>query len=637
MCGLAGFVQSAYSRSGAVDGWGHPPSVLSPPHPAVPLLHAASDLISHRGPDDVGLFVGEGIGLAVRRLSIIDLGGGHQPLSNEDGSVWIAYNGEIFNAPELREILIQQGHLFKTRTDTEVVVHAYEEWGLEALPLFRGMYAFAVWDGPRERLLLVRDRFGIKPLHYVLSSGRLAFASEIRPLFALEPALAIEPDYRALGQLFQYGYIPTPLTAFAHIRQLPAAHVLSFQNGTIEIKRYWELDFPSEGSHAKIGEQEASEGFLHHLRDAVAAWRMSDVPVGSLLSGGIDSASLAALLTEISGGIHTFTIRFSEASYDESGQARAIANHIGSTHHELDFSMSSFDHLPDIVTRLESPQCSATSIPISLLYRACQEAGFKVIMTGEGADELLGGYHWFEGDRRARALLPLPRGVRRLLAGSPLPMSSAARRVLREGTWDPIERYTLWTQISDEAERLRLLNFPMRDGHVPDFLALNPRLKGRHPLDQFLTLDAHTRMVDFINFEVDRMSMRHSVEARPPFLDHLLWEFTAKLPANLKLSRVRNKHLLRLAMQGHLPPQTIRQRKKGLAAPHAAWWRKPSLPAWAEECLSAPALKQTGFFHIEMVARLRDRHRTGQADHSRLLTGVLTTQLWADRMRVTIP
>ncbi|MEO7839356.1 MAG: asparagine synthase (glutamine-hydrolyzing) [Anaerolineales bacterium] len=617
MCGIAGFAD--------------------PLHPVEHLLRSASNLIAHRGPDDMGLFVGEGIGLATRRLSIIDLGGGHQPLSNEDGSLWIAYNGEIFNAPELRETLIHRGHLFKTHTDTEVVVHAYEEWGLDALPLFRGMYAFALWDGSRERLLLVRDRFGIKPLHYVQSSGRLAFASEIRPLFTLEPALAVEPDYIALGYLFQYGYIPTPLTAFAHIRQLPAAHYLSYQNGSIEIQRYWELGFPAEGSHAKISEQEASEGFLHHLRDAVVAWRMSDVPVASLLSGGIDSASLAALLTEISGGIHTFTIRFSEASYDESGQARAIANHIGSTHHELDFSMSSFDHLPDIVTSLESPQCSATSIPISLLYRACHEAGFKVIMTGEGADELLGGYHWFEGDRRARALLALPRGIRTLLAGSPLPMSSAARRVLREGDWDPTERYALWTKISDEAERLSLMNFPAPDRYPPDFLALKPRLKGRHSLDQFLILDANTRMVDFINFEVDRMSMMHSVEARPPFLDHLLWEFTAKLPPDLKLSSSHNKRLLRLAMQAHLPPQTIRQRKKGLAAPHAAWWRKPSLPAWAEECLSSSALEQTGFFHIDTVARLREMHQRGGADHSRLLTGVLTTQLWYDRMRVTIP
>lgn len=617
MCGIAGFIH---------------------PHPSEHQLRSASDLLTHRGPDDMGLFVGEGIGLTTRRLSIIDLGGGHQPLSNEDGSVWIAYNGEIFNAPELRETLTLRRHLFKTHTDTEVVVHAYEEWGLGALPLFRGMYAFALWDGPRERLLLVRDRFGIKPLHYVHQSGRIAFASEIRPIFALEADLSVEPDYVALGQLFTHGYIPTPLTAFAQIRQLPAAHYLLFQNSTVDIQPYWEHIFPTDGNHMKISEQEASEAFLEHLRDAVAAWRMSDVPVGSLLSGGIDSASLAALLTEISGGpIHTFTIRFSEASHDESDRARAIAKHIGSTHHELDFSMSSFDHLPDIVTSLESPQCSATSIPISLLYRTCREAGFKVIMTGEGADELLGGYHWFEGDRRARALMRLPRGVRTLLAGSPLPMSPAARRVLREGGWDPLIRYALWTQVSDESERRSLLNFPAPDCPEPGFSALKSRLKDRHPLDQFLTLDAHTRMVDFINFEVDRMSMMHSVEARPPFLDHLLWEFTAKLPAGLKLSRAGNKRLLRLAMRAHLPPQTIQQPKQGLAAPHAAWWRKPSLPAWAEECLSASALEQTGFFHVETVARLRETHQRGRADHSRLLTGVLTTQLWVDRMRVTIP
>ena len=612
MCGIVGLIGPNLSREA---------------------LQLASSRLTHRGPDEAGQYLGDGVALATRRLSIIDLEGGHQPLSNEAGTVWITYNGEIFNARSIREQLIAQGHSFKTKSDTEVVVHAYEEWGLEALSHFQGMFAFGLWDSRNDRLVLARDRFGIKPLYYTHQAEMFAFASEIRPIFSVAPTLTPEPDYQALWYLFERGYVPTPRTAFANIRQLPAAHYLVYQNDSIEIRRYWKLSFPEQGSHEKISMKEAVSLFYDNLREAVDSWSMSDVPVGSLLSGGIDSASLAALLTEISEQpIHTFTIKFSETSHDESARARATAEHIGSIHHEIEFTSEAFNFLPNVVDHLESPQCSATSIPISLLYRACHESGFKVIMTGEGADELLGGYHWFAGDRRTRQLMRLPSGVRNLVAGSPLQMSEPARRVLRMGDQDPTTRYGLWTQVSDHSERLNLLNFPQPEKEDSLSKNMDSSLKGRHPLDQFLSLDSQTRMVDFINFEVDRMSMMHSVEARPPFLDHLLWESTAKLPPHLKLSSSGNKLLLRKAMQGHLPKETIRQPKKGLATPHKAWWRETSHPIWVNECLDPESLESTGYFNPGEVARLQEMHRRGQADYSRLLTGVLTTQLWHDRV-----
>jgi asparagine synthase (glutamine-hydrolysing) len=581
--------------------------------------------LAHRGPDEAGYYFGAGVALAARRLSIIDLAGGHQPLSNENETVWITYNGEIFNAPELRAELRTHGHVFKTETDTEVVVHAYEEWGCEAVRRLHGMFAFGVWDVARARLWLARDRFGIKPLYYAENQGVFAFASEVRPVLEALTELPRRLQPLALSRLFELGFIPSPLTAIAGIHKLPAAHSLIYENGQTKIERYWELNYPAEGQHRRVTAPEAAEEFTTRLREAVRAWRLSDVPVGALLSGGIDSAALAALLTETSGQIHTFTIGFAQGSHDESAQARLTARHLASHHHELTFSESDFDLLPQVVRHLEEPQCSATSVPIYLLYRACREAGFKVILTGEGADELLGGYHWFEGDRVARPLLKIPRGVRAALARLPLRASAAARRVLARGTADVQARYALWQEVSAPAMRRAVLT------HVngwPPFRVETTALNTRHPLDQFLWLEAHTRMIDFINFEVDRMSMANSVEARPPFLDHQLWEFCASLPPDYKLSPRGNKLLLRTGLQKYLPPAVLAQPKRGLASPHAAWFRAARLPAWAEDALSPSALQETGYFVPAEVQRLRAAHQAQHTDASRLLMGVLTAQIW---------
>jgi asparagine synthase (glutamine-hydrolysing) len=602
MCGIVGFID---------------------PSPSLERLRRANACLLHRGPDDGRTVISGPAALAARRLSIIDLEDGGQPLSNADETCWIAYNGEVFNAPELREELLALGYRFRTRSDTEVVLLAYEAWGPAFVERLRGMFAFAIWDAPRQRLLLARDWFGIKPLYYSPTATGLAFASEIRALFKACPDLTPEADRRALVQLFARGYVPSPHSPFVGIHQLPAAHMLIHEGGQTEIKPYWTLAFPEAGQHRRQDPVEAQQEFLVRLREAVAAWRMSDVPVGSLLSGGIDSAALATLLSEVSGeSIHTFNIRFTEASHDESAAARLTAEHIGSQHEEIVFSLADFDRLPDVIRHLESPQCSATSIPISMLYQACHEAGFKVILTGEGADELLGGYHWFAGDRRARPLLGLPDGVRRALSRSPLPMSGPARRVLASGERDAQRRYDLWTQVATPSVLPNLLTF-----NLPTFPLTVPNLTGRDPLDQFLQLDSQGRMVDFINFEVDRMSMMHSVEARPPFLDQRLWDWTVQADPKLKLGRSGNKLLLRNALRGRLPDTVLRRPKKGLATPHALWWRH-DLPGWAQEFVSPAALQESGYFQHPEVERLRQAHQHGRADHSGLLTGVLTTQIW---------
>ncbi len=598
MCGIVGIVAPDFSRAE---------------------LERANDLLTHRGPDEVGMIVGDGVGIAARRLSIIDLTGGHQPISNEDDSLHLVCNGEIFNAPDLRLQLESKGHRFKTRTDIETILHAYEEWGDDAMTHLRGMFAFAIWDERAQKLFLARDRFGIKPLYYTQHGNKFIFASEIRPLLQFITPCA---NLDALHQLFTLGYVPSPLTAFENISKLPAAHALTHHSSRITLNSYWRLIF----NHQSINLETASEKFTELLKDAVAAWRLSDVTVGSLLSGGVDSAALAFFLNQLSSApIHTFTIGFTAATHDESAAARETARALGSHHHELTFSSADFDHLPEVISHLEEPQCSATSVPIYLLYKACHEAGFKVIMTGEGADELLGGYHWFDGDRRARRLLSLPQPLRALIAHSPIQMSAPARRVLAQGTNDHTQRYFLWHQLADEKQLFTLFKSEIRNqkSSIFDHQSL-------HPLDSFLLLESQTRMVDFINFEVDRMSMANSVEARPPFLDHHLWEFCATLPPECKLSPNGNKLLLRAGMKGRLPDAVVNQPKRGLATPHADWWRSNHLPAWAEEALHPSALEASGYFDSCEVKRLRKEHQTGKADHSRLLMGVLTTQLWHD-------
>ncbi|RMG89003.1 MAG: asparagine synthase (glutamine-hydrolyzing) [Chloroflexi bacterium] len=594
-------------------------------------LAKANDLLHHRGPDDAGIFLGDGFGMAARRLSIIDLAGGHQPLSNEDGSIWVAFNGEIVNAPELRHTLQEFGHRFRTESDTETIVHAYESWGTEAWQALRGMFAFALWDGRFRQLHLVRDRLGIKPLYYLWDNGRLAFASEIRPLLTLMPTYTPKANLEAIWRLFEIGFIPTPLTAFDGIYKLPAGHTLTWTPRQTEIRPYWQLQFPPEQQKpGKISEPEAIEQFMSHLRNAVQAWKLADVPVGSLLSGGIDSSALAWLLTDLTGSsIHTFHIQFTASQYDESAHAAKVAHALGSHHHTLTFTPADFELLPRVIHHLEEPQCSATSIPIYLLYKACHEAGFKVILTGEGADELLGGYHWFDGDRRIRPFLSLPPMLRHTLAQLPgLPASHAGRRVLAHSTKNPVSRFTLWHQVTPPAWLRRLLSREFAPVYIDWQIRFAPFIYKRDPLNQFLYLEAHTRLPDFINFEVDRMSMAHSVEARPPFLDHLLWEFCAALPATLKLRPRLNKYLLRKGMADILPTDIVTRTKQGLASPHADWWRSEQRPLWVGELLSSKSLHETNYFDAEFVAELEIMHKNGRFDASRILMGILTMQLW---------
>lgn len=627
-----------------------------------PELEAQIETIIHRGPDQGATYLSSRCvcGLGARRLSIIDVVGGDQPLSNETGSIHLVYNGETYNHLSLRAELERLGHRPKSHSDAEVIVHGYEAWGPEGiLQRMRGMFALALWDEGAQQLFLARDRFGIKPLYYTEHGGRLIFASEIK-------AILVQPDFprrvnlSALETMLSLGFVPGPATMFEGIYKLPPAHFLIAQGGAFRLKKYWQLSYQENRA---ISEAEGAEQFLALLQESVQMHLMSEVPLGALLSGGLDSGALVALIKAnqrsmvnsqrsivnyqplARGGqpavLKTVSIGFEQAAYDEAALALGLAQFIGTEHQPITFTAADFDDYPTVMRHLEEPQTSATALPIYKLYRACREAGLTVVLTGEGADELLGGYHWHRGDALVRPLLAWPAALRRLLAASPLPMSAAARRVLARGAQDIPTRYRDWLEIGGNGYRQTILSTEVtaelsrtngaRASLIPAHWAeIVGDLPNEVPLHQTTWLESQTRMVDFINFEVDKMSMASSIEARVPYLDHCLWEFCATLPAYFKLKGSTEKHLLRRATQRLLPEATRTRRKKGLASPYAEWLRAARFPGWAEAALSPQALRQTGLFDAAAVQGLRRAHQAGQPHLGPLLMGVLSTQVWYD-------
>ena len=610
-----------------------------------PELEAQIGALIHRGPDQGGLYLSPSrrCGLGSRRLSIIDLAGGRQPLSNEDGTIHLVYNGETYNYRELRADLEQLGHRPRSHSDAEVVLHGYEAWGVAGmLQKLRGMFAFALWDEARQQLVLARDRFGIKPLYYTEWAGRLIFASEIKAILT-QPDFPRRVNFPALRTMLTLGFAPGVETLFAGIYKLPPAHFLTARAGRLTVQRYWALEYRETGP---LSLPEAAERLLALLQESVRLRLVSEAPVGALLSGGLDSGTVVALAT---GGLKqnnapaaapdhrlkTVSIGFEQAAYDETPRARDLARLLGTDHHPVPFTAADFDDYPEVMRYLEEPQCAATAVPIYKLYQACRRLGLTVILTGEGADELLGGYHWHRGDALVRPLLGLPAPLRRLAAHSPLPMSGAARRVLARGHREMAVRYGDWLEVGGEAYRPQLLS-----GAVLAELGQNDqpplagwanqvaRLPADDPFHQALWLETQTRLVDFVNMEVDRMSMAHSIEARVPFLDHKLWEFCAGLPARHKLKGRTEKYLLRQATRDILPAATRTRAKKGLAAPYAHWLRSDRLPDWAETALSQAALERAGLFNPATAGQLRRAHQAGQADLGALLMGVLSTQVW---------
>jgi asparagine synthase (glutamine-hydrolysing) len=619
MCGIAGFYH---------------------PDAPTPDLHPALAALAHRGPDDWGVCSGEIVTLGARRLAIIDLSGGHQPIANEDGSVAAVQNGEIYNYLELMAELEGLGHRFCTRSDTEVLVHAWEQWGVGCVQRLRGMFALAVYDRRRSSLFLARDRFGIKPLFLARRGPNLAFASELPALLRLLPTPpGLNPG--PLARLLSLGWVPGPETLYAGVEHLPAGHSLLFDEGGAHLHRYWQPEPPPRHEWRSGGRRPADAEIIEQLhallQETVNFHLRSDVPVGALLSGGIDSGVLVALMRR-SGhpDLHTFNIGFAAAAYDETRFAQLAARRLGVQHHPLRFEASSGDEafalLPELVERYGQPVGSATHLAIWLLYRACAAAGLKVILTGEGADELFGGYQWYTGEARLAAALRWPDPFRRLAARSAglLGLSPAAAELLRQPSLPLTERYRRWLTPHRLDQAAAWLHPDLRD-QADLSLPWAPPAANLHPLHAMTLLDLQSRLPDFINLEVDRMSMAHSIEARVPFLDHRLWEAVLAWDPALNLKNGREKGLLRQIARPLLPPAIVRRRKQGLAAPHAAWWRRPRLPDWAEDLLQPAALASAGLFYPPAVLSLRQAHRSGRLNAATPLTAILTAQVWARR------
>ena len=587
-------------------------------------LAAMSATLLHRGPDADGTYIADGIGLASRRLSIIDLAGGDQPIANEDGTVVLIQNGEIYNYRELRAQLERAGHRFRTHSDTEVLVHAYEEWGRGFAERLRGMFAIALWDARSRRLVLARDRFGIKPLYYRDVAGELAFASELDAL----PRGEIDPD--ALEAYLAFNSIPAPLSIFKEIRKLPAGHLLTWSDGIVTLDRFARPG-PLEARHT-ADEAELVEECRARLRDSVRAHLVADVPVGVLLSGGVDSGALAALAAEESSEpVRTFSIGFEEASFDELAGARAVAERYGTLHRELVLRPDAALLLPALAQTFDEPFGDSSALPTYLVSKLAAE-DVKVALSGEGGDELFGGYYTYVADQLATRTGSLARAARPLVERLPTSTAKAsfdfkAKRFVRAAHLPPLERHHGWKEIFAPDLRAALTGRRNAADPLAGYRARFAETEGHELLTRLQDVDFGTYLVDDLLVKTDRASMAWSLEARVPFMDTVVSNFAFSLPVRHKVRGLSKKRLLRQAVEPLLPHAVVHGRKRGFSIPAAAWLRGALLP-FARETLSAGTLDRQGLLHAATATSLLNEHAAGRQDNSRQLWGLLSLTLW---------
>jgi asparagine synthase (glutamine-hydrolysing) len=595
-------------------------------------LESMCEALAHRGPDAVGTLVDGPVALGMRRLSIIDLEGGDQPIANENGTINVVQNGEIYNYRELRAELERNGHRLATQSDTEVLVHLYEDRGLRFVEALRGMFALALWDARERRLVLARDRFGIKPLAYRVEAGNLLFASELGAL----PAGDIDLD--ALQAFLAFNSIPAPLTIWRGTCKLPAGHILVWTPGAEpHVERYARPEPVAAGNVRTEDERELAGELLERLRDSVRAHLVSDVPVGVLLSGGVDSGALAALAAmESRERLRTFSIGFEDASFDELGDARKVAARYGTDHHELALTPAADDLLRRVVCAFDEPFADSSALPTYLVSGlAAREV--KVALSGEGGDELFGGYHTYAADLLAPRIGPLAQRLQPLVER--LPSSSArasfdykAKRFARAAHLPPLERHHGWKEIFSADARAELVTSGAASSWDPVSLlrARYDETAGAEELARLQDVDLGVYLVNDLLVKTDRASMAHSLEARVPYLDTVVAELALALPTRMKVRGLAKKRLLRRAVAPLLPRSVVHGRKRGFSIPAAAWLRGELEPV-AREILSPGALREQGIFRPETVGRLLDEHVSGREDLSRQLWGLLCFALWHEQ------
>ncbi len=623
MCGICGIVYAERSRT-LPDG----------------LLGRMTGTLRHRGPDDSGLFAEPGVGLGHRRLSIIDLSeAGRQPMENEDGSLLVVFNGEIYNFAELRRGLQQRGHAFRSRTDTEVLLHLYEEKGAGCLEDLRGMFAFAVWDRRRRRLFAARDRAGQKPLVWAELDGAFAFASELKSLLEI-PGLPRDIDETALNHYLTYQYVPTPRTIFRQVRKLPAGHYLLWEDGEVAIHRYWELKFQPK---LELGREEAyRERFLDLFREAVRMRLVSDVPLGAFLSGGVDSSAVVwAMSGEGAGPVRTFSVGFDETDYDEVRYAREVARHFATEHSEMVVEPKALEVLPALVRAYNEPFADSSAVPTYYVAEMTRRH-VTVALSGDGGDEAFAGYRRYAFDRMLAWYLRLPHFMRERLIRRAVEALPPTRRP--RGFIGQLQRFVSSVDPVRERQYVRYLCFFTEEQkaglYTEDFAArmsgedsvglveeLYRRADGRDFIDRTLFVDTHSYLPDDILVKVDIASMAHSLEVRSPFLDHRLLEFAARCPAGLKLRGWKGKHLVKKALEPHLPPGITGRRKMGFGMPVAEWFRG-DLREMAVDLLLDGRCEQRGYFRTASVERLLEEHVSLRRDHGYRLWALLFLELW---------
>lgn len=599
-------------------------------------LEAMNATLVHRGPDSGGSFTDGSVGLAARRLAIVDLAGGDQPISNEDNTITVVHNGEIYNAAALRAELEGRGHRFATLCDTEVLVHLYEQEGPRFVKRLRGMFALALWDARIRRGLLARDRFGIKPLYWSVQRGQLAFASELKAL-RRAPGFATDIDLDAVEAFLAFNSIPGPRTIFAGAHKLGAGHLLLWGPGGGEpvLERYADpRPVPAERVRTEPFDVLADE-LRDALRDSVRAHLVADVPVGVLLSGGVDSSALAALAAQETGGarISTFSIGFRERSFDELPLARLVAERYDTDHHELVVDPDAAELLPGIVAAFDEPFADSSALPTFLVSKLASEH-VKVALSGEGGDELFGGYETYVADLLAARV----GGAARLLAPvvARLPSSSGrvsldykAKRFVGGAHLAPLERHHAWKEIFSEDARGELLRTRGASDPLAPYRERWAASSGAEPLARLQDLDRGVYLVDDLLVKTDRMSMAHSLETRVPFLDPVVAELAHALPTSYMVRGMAKKRLLRAAVAPLVPARIARARKRGFSIPAAAWLRSELVP-FAREVLSPDRIARQGLLAPQAVTAVLDAHVARDADLSRQLWGLMTMSLWLD-------
>jgi asparagine synthase (glutamine-hydrolysing) len=605
------------------------------------LLSRMCDAIRHRGPDENGFYVNGPVGLAMQRLAIIDLKGGQQPIHNHDRSSWIVFNGEIYNYLELREKLEKLGHVFYTNSDTEAIVHAYDEFGVDCPKHLRGMFAFAIWNERTGELFLARDRVGKKPLLYAHVNGQLIFSSEFSALL-LHPDVSREIQPEALDYYLSFMCIPAPLTAYKAIRKLEPGHWLRWRKGEIETARYWQPDFTKK---LDISEEEAGERTVEILRDAVRVRLMSEVPLGAFLSGGIDSSAVVALMSqESSERVKTFSIGFEEQDFSELHHARRIAEHVGADHHEFIVRPDAVEVLPVLVEHYGEPYADSSAVPTYYVARETRKH-VTVALNGDGGDESFAGYERYiamgltEKYRRVPSFLreSVIKQTVNLIPSSPAKRSrvKSAKRLLEAVSLPRVDRYAHWVSVFNEQTKQPLYSDDFRE----QTQEVNPngllaewfkRANGIGILDAMLLTDQMTYLPNDLLVKVDIATMAVSLEARSPFLDHHVIEFAASLPQELKLRRLTSKYLLKKVLRKLLPSENLNRRKMGFGVPIGHWFRGKMQPFLREVVLSEKALRR-GLFKPEAVRQLIELHTRGERDYSHQLWTLLMLELWFNR------